>query len=99
MTLSANDRFTRQRVLREIGDRGQERLEAGTYSPNPALGPAARKIALRYASGAGFGNIGPDVAAPPPPVLQFFRHGAAADVGLAAADVLSQSLPHFDLQA
>lgn len=101
--MQAIDPFARQRVLREIGDRGQARLEAANFTPNPALSPAAGQIARHYARAAGFPNEGPPEPASGEPVAnplaKHFRHSAAADVGLAAADVLSQSLPHFDLQA
>ncbi len=97
--MSDSDLYSRQRVLREIGSLGQERLRASTYAPSAGLTPAARKMAIIYATAAGWGKIGPTREGAPHAAVAAFRHQAAADVGLGALDVLSASLPHFDIAA
>lgn len=97
--MRTNDLFARQRVLTEIGERGQARLKEAVYSPSRDLAPKAREISARYARACGFGEVGPEKPTPPHPLAPFFRHAAAADIGLAALDVLSQSLQHFELSS
>lgn len=97
--MGATDPYSRQRRLAEIGERGQSRLLTGRFSPSADLGPAARSLSVRYARAAGYGAIGEASESRPPRLASHFRHAAAADVGLGAADVLSQALPLFDLRA
>lgn len=99
--MSQSDRFSRQRVLPEIGEAGQLRLHAARFCANRAHSPWAQALAQRYALASGFGSIEtqpaeaqPEERAPEvPPAL--FRHSASADVGLAAWSVLAHSLPLF----
>lgn len=95
--MRTNDLFARQRVLTEIGDRGQARLNEAVYSPSAHLTPQARQFSVRYARACGFCDVGPETVTAPHPSAHFFRHAAATDIGLAALDVLSQALQHFEL--
>ncbi len=76
------DRYTRQRRLREIGDAGQERLFAATVTlgGRPASGPAggptrdgSSVIELVYLERAGVGAVSIDSLAAP----RTFAHSAA----------------------
>lgn len=97
--MGAPDLYARQRALAEIGERGQARLLAASFAPSADLGARARAHAIRYARAAGFGATQAPDESRGSPLAIHFRHSAASDLALGAADVLSQALLHFALPA
>jgi len=95
--VSDSDLYSRQIALREIGVPGQEKLQASTFAPGSHLTPGARSFALRYAKAAGWGDFGDERPSVLPEAGRALRHPSAADVGLGALDVLSASLPLFEI--
>jgi hypothetical protein len=92
--LKQADRYSRQRILAEIGDAGQTRLVEASFRADEGLSPWAQALSKRYALACGFGHASSDPRSPSvSESLVFFRHTASAEVGLAAFCVLSQSLP------
>ena len=70
------DRYTRQRRLREIGDAGQQRLAAARVTVG---GRAGSIVELVYLERAGVGSVTIDSLAPPRAFAHaaLFRHEAA----------------------
>lgn len=95
--MGAPDLYARQRVLAEIGERGQARLSSARFAPSADLGPPARAHAVLYARAAGFGETRDAHEHRGSPLAVHFRHSSARDLALGAADVLNQALLHFDL--
>lgn len=81
------DPFARQKLLPEVGERGQQLLREAVVEV-PA-GPSAA-VATDYLERAGVGRVRPVAAtAPAFPHAAAFRHGASAELGCGAWQALA----------
>ncbi|HEX6764867.1 MAG TPA: hypothetical protein VF103_05300 [Polyangiaceae bacterium] len=81
--MAEDDRYTRQRRLREIGDAGQERL---FRAHAVVAGREAALLELLYLHRAGVGAVELDSLATPPAFVHeaLFRHAASRRVAAAS---------------
>ena len=86
------DRYARQTILSEVGQDGQVRLGRATFSPRSDVSEWSQSLSVRYGLAAGWGAQGTAHRPEKTPFDSWFRHQAAAEVGLAAGHALSQSL-------
>lgn len=94
-------RFSRQVVLPEVGVRGQAALSNATFVVPSDLPELAARVARRYATGAGFGNV---TSAPESgrrddsPLLSAFRHASSRAVAEGALHVLGATRSVLELE-
>lgn len=86
--LPFEDRYTRQRRLKEVGADGQRRLEAVRLT---LAAHESSDIEREYLGRAGVGHVGVDAAAAPPPFpwAAFFEFSAPLSVARGAWCALS----------
>ena len=85
---AATERFERQMRLPEIGAAGQARIEQGELRLAPQLDELGRRVARRYAAGAGIlaeAELHEDLM---PDALSQFRHSTSRAVAAGAFSAL-----------